>query len=240
MNNFVKYQNINSEYPIFNFDEQLFNPYSNLNLGIDENMYSFVPKSNTVDSLLDSLVVPQKKSDSQEDIQEDSQTNTNPEDRRQYVKQWLIQNHGLSKEQASALTGVWYAESRLDPSIHEIGKESNPYAGKGIAQWTGKQRQQHAEDIYRKLYGKSKPIKQMTLDEQLNVAVTEFKERTGNWNAFMSSKDLNTATDIVWRGYENGGTNKLATMRQMKQIYKSNADKQWKDRLRFAQQINNM
>jgi hypothetical protein len=49
-----------------------------------------------------------------------------------------MKNQGLSNEQASALTGVWWAESHLNPGIHEIGKENNPYAGKGIAQWTGR------------------------------------------------------------------------------------------------------
>ena len=236
MKQLVSYDTIEQKLPVFGeFDEQIFNPYSDLNLGITPSMTSFAPKENLYDSLL--------KTPQQTTVIQTTSNNTKPiqfGDRRQYVKNWLIQNEGLSNEQASALTGVWYAESRLDPSIHEIGKESNPYAGKGIAQWTGKQRQQHAEDIYKRINGKSKPIKQMSLDEQLKVAITEFKERTGNWNAFTNAKDLNTATDIVWRGYENGGNNKLATMNQMKQVYRSNADKQWRERIRFAQQISNI
>lgn len=75
----------------------------------------------------------------------------------------------------------------------------------------------------------------MSLDEQLNVAITEFKER-GTWQQFLNAKDIKTATDVVWRGYENG-YNTLASHESMKKTYGKNYNKQWTDRFRFAQEI---
>lgn len=231
---FVSYENVEQYQPTVDFSDigqmnpELLNPYSDTSLQISGT--SFAPKQNLYDSLLGTVNKP-----SDETTTSDTVSNIPSGDRRSYVKNWLMKNQGLTNEQASALTGVWWAESRLDPSIHEIGKESNPNAGKGIAQWTGKSRQKHAEDIYKQIYGKSKSIKQMSLDEQLNVAVTEFKER-GTWQQFVNSKDIKTATDIVWRGYENGG-NSLASHDLMKKTYGKAYNKQWADRFRFAQEI---
>ena len=197
-------------------DPEIINPYSDLNLGIQQDMDEY------------------QYDEQEQDVSIDRS------DTKKYIKSVLMQQYDLSNEQASALTGVWYAESNLKPHIHEIGKESNHYAGQGIVQWTGKQRQQHARDIYKRIYGKDKQIKQMTLDEQINVAVAEFKERTGNWQRFLNAKNLNEAVDIVWRGYENGGTNQLASMAQMRNVYRGNADKQLRDRLRFSREIFNL
>ena len=231
---FVNYENVEQYQPQVDFSDigqmnpELFNPYSDTNLQISGT--SFAPKQSLYDSLLGTV-----NESSKETTTSDTVSNIPSGDRRSYVKNWLMKNQGLTNEQASALTGVWWAESRLDPSIHEIGKENNPNAGKGIAQWTGRSRQKHAEDIYKQIYGKSKPIKQMSLDEQLNVAVAEFKER-GTWQQFINSKDIKTATDIVWRGYENGG-NSLASHDLMKKTYGKAYNKQWSDRFRFAQEI---
>lgn len=234
---FVTYENIEQKQPVTDFSEieqlnsELFNPYSDMNLQISGT--SFAPKQGLYDSLLGQI--SQQVENQQTSQQVSSQQNIPTGDRRSYVKNWLMKNQGLSNEQASALTGVWWAESHLNPGIHEIGKENNPYAGKGIAQWTGRQRQKHAEDIYRQIYGKSKPIKEMSLDEQLNVAIAEFKER-GTWQQFLNAKDIKTATDVVWRGYENG-YNTLASHESMKKTYGKNYNKQWADRFRFAQEI---
>lgn len=223
----VQAQNLNF---ILNLPEQLLdntyiNPYSNVSLQIPDGL-----------GFLDT-VLEQESFDvnEEQDIKKKDLTNNTKVNVKKYVKNWLMKNQGLSNEQASALTGVWWAESHLNPGIHEIGKENNPYAGKGIAQWTGRQRQKHAEDIYKQIYGKSKPIKEMSLDEQLNVAIAEFKER-GTWQQFLNAKDIKTATDVVWRGYENG-YNTLASHELMKKTYGKNYNKQWADRFRFAQEI---
>lgn len=237
-NTFVTYENIEQQQPIIDFSEygqlnpELLNPYSDINLQISGT--SFAPKQGLYDSLL-GTVSQKSETPQMEDVQTKATSNIPTGDRRSYVKSWLMKNQGLSNEQASALTGVWWAESHLNPGIHEIGKENNPYAGKGIAQWTGRQRQKHAEDIYKQIYGKSKPIKEMSLDEQLNVAIAEFKER-GTWKQFLNAKDIKTATDVVWRGYENG-YNTLASHELMKKTYGKNYNKQWADRFRFAQEI---
>lgn len=228
--NLVSYNPVNYEIPYNDVisdartSPYLFDPYSDESLGITRS--SDDPMKSYIENLQKNIYKPA--------VETPVET---PGDKRQYAKQWLIQNEKLTNEQASALVGVLYAESKLDPSIHEYGKESNPYAGQGIAQWTGRARQQHVKDLYKQIYGKSKEIKQMTLDEQLRVMIAEFKERTGNWERFKKSTNLDKATDIVWRGYENGGNYALASHQQMEQIYKRNKSKQWKDRLRFAKEI---
>lgn len=237
--NFIAVEKPTQQYSAPNGLEVL-NPYSNSNLG-----YSSIENTTTQQPAIDKLTQYLKSLKIQEpsdlyNYDSSPKTTTSQKNTRAYVKSTLIQKFNLSNEQASALTGVWYAESNLKPHIHEIGKESNPYAGQGIAQWTGKQRQQHARDIYKRIYGKDKQIKQMTLDEQINVAVAEFKERTGNWQRFLNAKNLNEAVDIVWRGYENGGTNQLASMAQMRNVYRGNTDKQLRDRLRFSREIFNL
>lgn len=234
-NLFATYENIDQKLPVF--DEDIFNQYSNQNLMIPEYKTSFIP-SNAKKSETDNAIIPTKVYKTND--QQKEKTLKPDGDVRKYVKNWLIQNEGLTNEQASALTGVFYAESNLKPGIHEIGKENNEYAGKGIAQWTGKSRQKHVEDIYKQTYGKSKSIKNMSLDEQLTIAVKEFKERIGNWNKFLQAKDLKTATDIVWRGYENGGNNMLASMQQMQNTYKGNTQRQWNERFRLANEILNI
>ena len=228
----VKFNNIESQNLnfILNLPEQLLdntyiNPYSNVSLQIPDGL-----------GFLDTVLKQEDFDVSEEqNVKNESPINNIKKNVKKYVKNWLMKNQGLSNEQASALTGVWWAESHLNPGIHEVGKENNPYAGKGIAQWTGRQRQKHAEDIYKQIYGKSKSIKEMSLDEQLNVAITEFKER-GTWQQFLNAKDIKTATDVVWRGYENG-YNTLASHESMKKTYGKNYNKQWTDRFRFAQEI---
>ena len=244
---FVKFNNVESEkniefilnLPEIFLDNTYSNPYSDKSLGIPDG-YGFIDNLLTMQENFEQSNFSHQTDLSNQNNLEETNTNSRSQkkDVRKYVKNWLMQNQGLTNEQASALTGVWWAESRLDPSIHEIGKENNPNAGKGIAQWTGKFRQKHAEDIYKQIYGKSKPIKQMSLDEQLNVAIAEFKER-GTWQQFINAKDIKTATDIVWRGYENGG-NSLASHELMKKTYGKAYNKQWSDRFRFAQEISKL
>lgn len=157
--------------------------------------------------------------------------------RLKYVKNYLMQNFGLDDTHASALAGVWYAESNLNPGI-----KSKRDSGSGIAQWTGS-RHQEFNRFYRQVFGKSSPgITNTSLEEQIHVAIAEYKARKNNWNDFLRRTDLQGATDSVLRGYENGG-GRLASIADIDRIYTRNGSGSYKklmsDRLAFAKQALN-
>lgn len=154
--------------------------------------------------------------------------------RLKYVKNYLMENYGLDAIHASALAGVWYAESRLESSI-----KSKKDSGTGIAQWTGS-RHKEFDKFYRQVYGKSSPgIRNTSLEEQINVAIAEYKARKNNWQDFLNRQDLQGATDSVLRGYENGGR-RLASIADINRIYTRNGsgsyNKLMADRLNYAKQ----
>lgn len=129
-----------------------------------------------------------------------------------------LTSRGLSQTGASAIVGVLQAESNLIPSIRAQAKGDN---GEGIAQWTGSRKNvfwntlEKIEPGARKRYGN---IVNVPLERQLDVVL---KERPTITRAIHNAKDLSTATDIMLRGYENGGGT-LGTMiskDKMDQIY---------------------
>lgn len=155
--------------------------------------------------------------------------------RLDYVKNYLMNKHGLDAVHASALAGVWYAESGLNPSI-----KSKKDSGSGIAQWTGS-RHQEFNKFYRQVFGRQSPgILNVGLDQQIDVAIAEYKARTGNWRHFLNRNNLTDAVDSVLRGYENGGTNTLLPIADVDRIYTKVGSGTYKklmaDRLAFAQQ----
>lgn len=157
--------------------------------------------------------------------------------RLKYVKNYLMQNFGLDATHASALAGVWYAESNLNPGI-----KSKKDSGSGIAQWTGS-RHKKFDEFYRQVFGKSSPgILNTSLEEQIHVAIAEYKARRNNWNDFLRRTDLQGATDSVLRGYENGG-GKLASVSDIDRIYTRNGSGSYRklmsDRLAYARQALN-
>ena len=151
-----------------------------------------------------------------------------------YVKNYLMSNHGLDAIHASALTGVWYAESGLNPSI-----KSKRDTGQGIAQWTGS-RHQSFNRFYKQLFGRQSPgILNVGLDQQIDVAIAEYKSRSSNWRDFLNRNNLQDAVDSVLRGYENGGS-RLASITDIDKNYKGNGyNRQMSVRLGYAQQALN-
>ena len=155
-------------------------------------------------------------------------------ERMRYVTNYLMQKHGLDRTHAAALTGVWYAESRLIPSI-----KSKIDSGTGIAQWTGP-RHKEFDRFYRQVFGRQSPgIRNVGLDDQIDVAIAEYKARSNNWRDFLNRNNLQGAVDSVLRGYENGGGS-LATIASIDRIYTKNGSGSYRklmaDRLAFAQQ----
>ena len=127
-------------------------------------------------------------------------------------------SRGMSRTGASAIVGTLQAESNLDPTIHARMKGDN---GEGIAQWTGSRKKnfwktlETIEPGAQKRYGS---IDRVPLERQLDVVLAERPDVT---NAIHSAKDISTATDIMLRGYENGGgtVKTMASKGQMDSIY---------------------
>lgn len=125
---------------------------------------------------------------------------------------------GISKTGASAIVGTLQAESNLNPAIHAQMKGDN---GEGIAQWTGSRKKvfwntlEKIEPGAQKKYGS---IVNVPLERQLDVVLTERPDVT---RAIHHAKDVSTATDIMLRGYENGGgtVGTMASKGQMDRIY---------------------
>ena len=125
---------------------------------------------------------------------------------------------GISKTGASAIVGTLYAESGLDPTVHAKMKGDS---GVGLAQWTGGRQKkfwstlEKIEPGARKKYGS---IDRVPLERQLDVVLTERPDVT---RAISNAKDVGTATDIMLRGYENGGgtVKSMISKAQMDGIY---------------------
>ena len=129
-----------------------------------------------------------------------------------------LMGKGVSKTGASAIIGVLQSESNLNPSIRAQMKGDN---GEGIAQWTGSRKNvfwntlEKIEPGAKKKYGS---IINVPLHRQLDVVL---KERPSITKAIHNAKDVQTATDIMLRGYENGGgtINTMISRGQMDKIY---------------------
>ena len=127
-------------------------------------------------------------------------------------------SRGMSRTGASAIVGTLQAESNLDPTIHAQMKGDN---GEGIAQWTGSRKKnfwktlEQIEPGAQRRYGS---IDRVPLERQLDVVLAE---RPGITNAIHGAKDVGIATDIMLRGYENGGgtLGTMASKGQMDRIY---------------------
>jgi hypothetical protein len=146
---------------------------------------------------------------------------------------------GMSITGAAAIVGTLQAESNLDPTIHARMPGDT---GEGLAQWTGSRKNlfwttlESMEPGARKKYGS---IDKVPFERQLDVVLAE---RPDVVRAIHSAKDLKTATDIMLRGYENGGgnINNLATVGQMNSIYgkwNNGYDNQMKTRLGNANKL---
>lgn len=129
-----------------------------------------------------------------------------------------LMSKGINPIGASAIVGTLQAESSLDPTIHAKMKGDS---GEGLAQWTGSRKKQFWATLERIEPGAKKKygtIDKVPFERQLDVVLHERPDVT---NAINNSKDLATATDIMLRGYENGGggLHNMASTKQMDSIY---------------------
>ena len=142
-----------------------------------------------------------------------SSSNPNAQRAMAYLK-----SKGISDTGAAAIVGTLIAESSLDPTIHAKMKGDT---GEGLAQWTGSRKKnfwktlEAIEPMAQRKYGS---ISNVPFERQLDVVLTE---RPDVMQAISNAKDVQAATDIMLRGYENGGgtIGTLATKEQMDKIY---------------------
>lgn len=150
-----------------------------------------------------------------------------------------LRSKGMNQIAASAIVGTLQAESGLNPAIHAKMKGDS---GEGLAQWTGSRKNQFwstlekIEPGAKKRYGS---IVNVPLERQLDVVMAERPDVTF---AINNAKDLHTATDIMLRGYENGGgnINNLASIGQINNIYgkwNNGYDRQFNTRLGYAKNL---
>lgn len=121
---------------------------------------------------------------------------------------------GFTPVQVSGILGNLIAESNLNTSaINKEEKESGLSGfGRGIAQWSNSR----VKD-FEKLYGKK--IEESSLDEQLDFAWHEMQQRPAFLDAITSSTTLQEASDAVYRGFENGSNQALASKVRMISTY---------------------
>lgn len=123
-------------------------------------------------------------------------------------------NKGLTPEQASGFAGNFLSESDLNPAAINQAEKRKGYKGygRGIAQWSNERVQQFRDYI-------GKNVEDASLDEQLNFVWHELEQRPELMRQLSSAKTAEEAADLIYRGYENGGTSALATPQQLTEIY---------------------
>lgn len=172
-----------------------------------------------------------------------SKRNRTPlEQRIQYVMNFL-QSSGFTAEQAAGMTGVLIAESNLDPTaVNKMEEKKFGFhkAGKGIAQWSNS-RNDDFINWYKANYGKDKVYpNQASLEAQLKFMLFEMAGRTAFMDAMKQVNHPDQAADIMLRGYENGGPNKLASKADIDKTYakyNNGYDKQYLTRVGHARDV---
>ena len=157
-----------------------------------------------------------------------------------------LMSRGMTREQAAGVLGVFLAESGLDPAAKAKMKGDN---GVGIAQWTRNRqgdRQKTFWNIYGKLFGDASQyggdITKVPFKRQLDVFLAERPTIT---QAIMNASGTREATEIMERGYENGGGTygNMASDAQINRIYGdrwgNGYERQMRTRLGYAQAVLN-
>ena len=120
---------------------------------------------------------------------------------------------GLSEEASAGLVGNFLSESSLNPkAVNEQEQKRYSKYGQGIAQWSNDRISQFIKYI-------GKDPKDATLDEQLDFVWEELQQRPVLLNSLYKVKTASEAADLIYRGYENGFNNGLATPEQLTKVY---------------------
>jgi hypothetical protein len=153
----------------------------------------------------------------------------------------FFKKKGFTDEQASGMSGVLHFESGgMNPrAINEWEKNRNlkpteegfDNYGRGIAQWSNERIDQFAK-WHESKYGKKLPPNEVELEKQLEYVWKEMQERPAFMKAMKDSTTVFDATDVMMRGFENGGPKSLASEELINETYpKDPYNNQMKNRL---------
>lgn len=120
---------------------------------------------------------------------------------------------GLTPEQAAGIAGVFHYESAgMNPEAINEYEKNKGYEGygRGLAQWSNERPFDFAK-WHEKNYGEYLTPEYAGIDKQLEFAWHEMNQRPAFMKAIQAAKTVEEATDVTIRGYENGGSRKLAT-----------------------------
>ena len=133
---------------------------------------------------------------------------------------------GFSKEQAAGIVGNFLRESGMNPTkINEVEKEKGYKGyGRGIAQWSNDRIKQF-KAWHQQKYGDPLSPEEAPLEHQLEYAYLEMQSRPAFMNAIMNTDNPIEAGDFVLRGFENGGSNSMASVADMNRVYGAAATK---------------
>lgn len=124
-----------------------------------------------------------------------------------YIAKVLMQQWGLKDFQAAGFPGCFMAESRCNPQAYNKAEKAGRFKGSsangagygaGLAQWSNTWKR----DIQR-MFNRYSPIESWTLDQQIQIVIRTCKPTFINMIRGCSS--VTQSTDLVLRGYENGG-----------------------------------
>lgn len=116
---------------------------------------------------------------------------------------------GLNDIQTAGMIGTWVQESALLTTAEEFKGQAK--GGKGIPQWTGTRRVS-AEEYFS---GLGTTIIRASVEQQMELIIKEVNERTAYLGAMRNATSVAEATEYTLRGFEFGGNNKMATMKQV-------------------------
>ena len=129
------------------------------------------------------------------------------------VMQYFI-DKGFAAHQAAGFVGNFLAESELNPNAINQSEKKKGYKGygRGIAQWSNERVKEFENYI-------GKRIEDSSLKEQLDFVWYEVQQRPELLKQLLQAKNAREATDIIYRGYENGSATGLATPEQLTKSY---------------------
>lgn len=206
--------NIDTDSFSFNVDTSPFNPFNlrtydsivkqQKNIGISdlpEYTEKETPKPAMTQEQIDTERQKYETSKTTGNTSQDYITNRNK------IHNYFKTEFGLNNEQISGVMGVLYSESGLNPSVVRKGGTDT-----GLAQWVGS-RKAKAEKLF------SKPLKDCSVEEQLEFIKWELKNTHQILDKLKNAKTKEEAAEIWFAGYENGGGGNLVTPQQIQSSY---------------------